>query len=137
MRYTAIALILAGVLLGIFAKEPLSFVEALFYLGPPMGVAMAFVVMRRYAPMEAFMAGSLIAMRAFVLFVLPAIFVSFLSGDLASDESCDAVCATNTGGFFLAVLLLTVSAPLLAVAGGIMSAIASLIIVRADSPSHS
>jgi len=136
MRYAAIALIVAGVLLGLFADSPLGFVGALVYLGPPIGLAVAFVVTRKYAPMPAFVAGSLVAVGAFTLIILSAVFVMFLSGNLAAEQNSDGLGATNVERFFLALFVLAITSPFLAFAGGIVSAIASLVGVRPDSQPH-
>ena len=123
------ALIIGGVLLGLAPQRPLG----MMFLVLPIGLAVAFVVMRRYAPSKAVVVGAVVAVGSTVLVVLPAIFVTMLSGDFASGPNCDGFCTTNTSGFVLALFLLVVSAIPVAIAAGIISAIASLVGVRTDS----
>lgn len=120
------ALFVAGVLLASEAVSP----WFLLYLGAPTGLAAALVVARKYPPLKAASVGALVTLGIVLLFVLPGIVVKWLSGDWASGPYCDGFCMTNTGGFIFALFVLMAVAVPAAVAGGFISAIASIAGVR-------
>ena len=62
--------------------------------------------------------------------IVPALVAAFLLGDLESDLDCDAFCHTNTGGLIFGLITMPRWTVPVAVAGGVVSAIASHIGVR-------
>ncbi len=96
----------------------------------PIGLAVALVIWRRYSPPRAAVAGALVTFGAIGLVIVPLIVLIALSGGYASGEHCDGFCTTSTGGFILALFFLFVSAVPVAIAGGIVSAVASFAFAR-------
>ncbi len=129
MRVLIGGLIIAGVLLAFVSVHP----AFLLWLGLPLVLAVALVIARRHPPIEAAFVGALVAFGLILLVALPTIILKWLSGDWASGDYCDGFCMTNTGGFIFALSLLMFVAVPSAIAGGIMSAIASFVGVR---PAH-
>jgi hypothetical protein len=131
MRIVLGALIIAGALLGAFVGTPLNIAWAgLIYLGLPVGLALVFVVSRRYRPSKAALLGGLTAAGVIIAVIYPALFVSFLLGDLATDADCDGFCHGNAAGLILGLLLMPLWTVPVAITGGIVSAVASYVGVR-------
>ena len=139
MRIVAGALIIAGVLLGLFEVNPEGPLEAVYVLGVfvglPAGLAVALILIRRYRPSRAAKAGARVAVFAHGLILIPLFVVAFLLGDLATDDDdyCEILCFTNTGGLLWALFWLPFTAGAVGIAGGITSAIASRVGVRPAS----
>jgi hypothetical protein len=126
VRIAVGALIIAGLLLALVSVHPVF----LLWLGLPMVLAVALVIARKFSPPKATLVGALVTLGIILLVVLPGIVVKWLSGDWASGEYCDGFCMTNTEGFIFALFILTMVAVPAAIAGGIISAIASFVGVR-------
>jgi hypothetical protein len=110
---------------GLLVFEPVS-PWGLLYAGAPIALAVALVVARRYSFLKAAVAGALVTGGVILVFVLPGLTYKWLAGDWASGPDCDGFCMSNDGGFVFALFILAVIAVPLAVAGGIISAVASL-----------
>ncbi len=126
MRVMIGGLITAGALLALVSVHPVF----LLWLGLPLVLAVALVIARRRSPIEAAFVGGFVTFGLILLVALPTIVLRWLVGDWASGEPCDGFCMTNTEGFIFASFILMVVAVSAALAGGIMSAIASLVGVR-------
>jgi hypothetical protein len=131
MRIVIAALVVAGVLLGAFVATPLHIAwAALIYLGLPVGLAVGFVILRRYRPSKAALVGALVAGGVIFAIIVPALAVSFLLGHLASDPDCDGFCHSNAGGLLFGLFILPFFAVPVAIAGGVVAAVASYVGIR-------
>ena len=131
VRVVVGALVIAVVVLVLATGPPPSIVYlGGLYLALPIGFAAAVVTLRRYSPPKAALAGALITFGTIAAVYLPLIFAIAILGGYDSGPDCDGFCTTTTSGLIIALLLLVVSAVPAAIAGGIISAIASLVGVR-------
>ncbi len=126
MRILIGALVVLGLLLSLVGVNPI----ALLWLGLPIGLFVALATARQYSPPKAALVGALGTLGIILVVVLPRIVVKWLSGEWDTGEYCDGFCMTNTEGFIFALFIVTMVAVPAAIAGGIMSAIASFVGVR-------
>lgn len=106
----------------------------LLYALVPIGLAAGLVVLRGHPPLLAVVTGSLATFAFIVIMRLPVILIIAASNGFDTGDYCDGFCMSNEEGFIVAVILMVILAIPIAIAGGIVSAVASFSARR--RPSH-
>jgi len=98
----------------------------------PVAIAAAVVVARRHPPIVALATGAAATFGVILLFAVPMIAYLAASGDLDTrGPDCDGFCTNTAGGVILMTFILMYFAIPTAIAGGVISMIASVVAGRA------
>jgi hypothetical protein len=99
----------------------------------PIGVGIAVAVARRNDPLTALFTGGLVTLGVIALVLVPMIAYAAVSGQLDTrGPDCDGFCTSTSGGVILMTVIAAVIAVPTAIAGGVISMIASFVAGRAS-----
>jgi hypothetical protein len=100
------------------------------WLAVPVGLAVAVVVARHRQPVQGAALGAALTFSVIVAVVVPQLVVKAIAGGFDNTDYCDGFCFTNGEGFLFASYIMLFIALPAALAGGLISLVASVVSAR-------